>query len=107
MNSSQAIQLDHATIDLPHRQSTVVCILDIDINITRKLAIFISDHGGAIQESGTRNLAKRNLRSRRSADKNGAHTIHAIAKVLLIAHVDLVAFSTFDILGDISAADAR
>ena len=58
-----------------------------------------------MRKGDARYLPKRNLRTRWGTDQDSAHLLDVVAEVSLVADVDGVTFTAFDVLSDILSAD--
>ncbi len=87
-------------------ESAVVCGVQVNVNVTGQLAILVANHGRAVRKRNCGNLVKRNLRSGRSADQYPPQFIYVVAKVALVAHVDGIPLTTFNVHGHVHAADS-
>src|ERR1700677_4887425 len=87
-------------------EAPIVGVLEIDVNVASKRAIFIADHGRSMREGDPRYLTKLNLCARRSADQHPTHLLNIVAEVSLIADVDRIALASLDVLSDVLSADA-
>src|SRR5260370_16978875 len=88
-------------------EAAIVRILEIDVDVSRKGAIFVPNHSRTMREGNAGDLSKWDLRSGWRADQNSSHLLDIVPEVPLVAHVYGIAFATFDVLRDVLSADAR
>src|SRR5580700_11138018 len=62
-------------------EAAIVARIQVDVDITCELAIFISDHRGATREGKVRYLVNWDLCARRSRDKHTAKLVHIVTEV--------------------------
>src|SRR5215831_8275337 len=88
-------------------KAPIVFGVEIDIDITGELAVFIADHGWSTGERNPRNLLDRDLSARRCRQEYSFQRFHVIAEVTLVANIHRVALAAFNIFRHIHAANPR
>ena len=87
-------------------EAAVVGRVQIDVDISRELAIFIADHCGATRERNLGHFGNRYLRPRRCRNQHATQLSDVVAKITLVADIDRIAAAAFDVFGNIHASNA-
>src|SRR5712692_2320860 len=87
-------------------ESSVVFCVQVNVDVTGKLAFLVTDHGWAARERNFGHLLNRDLRSGRSGNQNPPQLLNVVAEISLIAHVDWIPLAPLDVLLYVHAADS-
>src|SRR5258707_14384290 len=87
-------------------EAAIIRIFEIDIDVSRKRAIFVPNHGRTMREGDAGDFSQRDLRPRWRADQNSTHLLDIVAKISLVADVDGIALATLDIFSNVLSSDA-
>src|SRR5581483_2160901 len=87
-------------------KSAVVPGGEVEIDVSGEKAVLVANHRRTAGEIDRSHLRDRNLRSRRRRDQDPAQLLHVVAEVAAVAHIDRITLATFDIFGDVLAANA-
>src|ERR1700709_2587217 len=88
-------------------ETAVIGVFEVDVDVSRQRTVLVSDHGRTMRKEDLRYLSQRNLCSGWRADENATHLVDIVAEVPLVANIDGIALSAFDILRNILSADTR
>src|SRR5580704_1051497 len=88
-------------------EAAIIACIQVDVDITSELTIFISDHRRATRKGKGRYLANWDLCSRRSRNKHPAKLVYVVTEVALVSNANRIALAALDVLCYVHAAYAR
>src|ERR1700693_807756 len=88
-------------------EATIVVGVEINVDISRELAIFIADHRRSTREQNLGYFGNRDLRPRRCRNQHATQLSSVVAEIPLVTDIDRIATSAFDVFCNVHASNPR